>query len=67
MKEAPKQAKGVGAFSFWGGFEARIQSTGSLPDPHLHFALGWPNERLRHLFALVYNNGKIHTFGALIH
>jgi hypothetical protein len=37
MKEAPKQAKGVGAFSFWGGFEARIQSTGSLPDLHLHF------------------------------
>jgi hypothetical protein len=38
MKKVPSQAKGIGTFSFWGGFEAGIQSTGSLPDLHLHFA-----------------------------
>jgi hypothetical protein len=32
MKKVPSQAKGIGTFSFWGGFEAGIQSTGSLPD-----------------------------------
>jgi hypothetical protein len=47
MKKVPSMAKGIGTFSFWGGFEARIQSTGSLPDPHLHFRIEvcWSNER----------------------
>jgi hypothetical protein len=31
--KVPSQAKGVGTFSFEDGFEARIQSTGSLPVP----------------------------------
>jgi hypothetical protein len=50
MKKVPSQAKGIGAFSFWDGFEAGIQSTGSLPDLHLHFALecdGRAKERFR--------------------
>jgi hypothetical protein len=40
MKEVPSQAKGIGTFSLWDGFEAGIQSTGGLPDPHLHFRIG---------------------------
>jgi len=40
MKEVLSLAKGLRTFSFWDGFEAGIQSTGSLPDPHLPFALG---------------------------
>jgi hypothetical protein len=39
MKKVPSQAKGIGTFSFWDGFEAGIQSTGSLPDLQLPFAL----------------------------
>jgi len=39
MKKVPSQSKGIGTFSFWDGFEAGIQSTGSLPDLHLHCAL----------------------------
>lgn len=39
-EEGPEPGKGVGTFSFWDGFEAGIQSTGSLPDLHLLFALG---------------------------
>ena len=39
MKKVPSQVKGIGTFSFWDGFEAGIQSTGSLPDLHLLFAL----------------------------
>jgi len=39
MKKVPSQAKGIGTFSFWDGFEAGIQSTGSLPGLHAHFAL----------------------------
>jgi hypothetical protein len=38
MKEAPNQAKGVGAFSFWDGFDAGIQPTGSLPDSPPEFS-----------------------------
>jgi len=39
MKKVPSQVKGNGIFFFWDGFEAGIQSTGNLPDLHLHFAL----------------------------
>jgi len=39
MKKVPNQTKGIGTFSFWDGFELGIQSTDSLPDLHLHFAL----------------------------
>jgi hypothetical protein len=28
MKKVPSQAKGIWIFSFWGSFEAGIQSTG---------------------------------------
>jgi len=35
MQEVPSQAKGIGAFAFWDGFEEGIQSACSLPDPHL--------------------------------
>ena len=38
-KKSPEPEKSIGTFSFWDGFEAGNQSTGSLPDLHLHFAL----------------------------
>jgi hypothetical protein len=68
MKKVPSQAKGIGTFSFWGDFEAGIQSTGSLPDSPPAFRIGVhvSSGRLRHLFTLVYNIGKIHNFGTIL-
>jgi len=39
-EESPEPGKRPRDFFFLGGFEIRIQSTGSLPDPHLHFHIG---------------------------
>jgi hypothetical protein len=41
-EESPMLTKGSGTFSFWGGFEARIQSIGNLPDPR-RIMLVFPN------------------------
>ena len=49
-KESPEAGKRRRDFLFWDGFEAGNQSTGSLPDLHLHFTLerdGRTEERFR--------------------
>jgi hypothetical protein len=51
-KEAPSQAKGVGASSFWGGTALTLRSKRKVD-------VQW------RLFALVHNIGKIHTFGTI--
>jgi hypothetical protein len=49
------------------GFSQEFNQQAAFQIPHLHFRIEVHGSggRLRHLFALVYNIGRIHIFGAI--